>query len=207
VATKQELAESMTVDQLRDFAGREGIDVSGLSTKAELVERVSNAASKEALEAEADALAGTEPTPGSTPSVAGEGPAAAERISPADTAALAEAGQSPADLELRLTRPATGESRIVKSSPETPTLAQVEASETEIAGPPDVSVVVTDSDGNEQDARVRPDDAALLAQRTASQQADHPANTSKGHWSNPVLGEMTEEEKEADAKAYADRVS
>jgi hypothetical protein len=140
-------------------------------------------------------------TPGSTPSVA------AERISPADTEALAKAGQSPADLELRLPQTATGESRIVKARPEMPTAAQIEDSTTEIAGPPDVSVTVTDSDGNEVSTRVRPDDAARLSQVTASQQATHPANTGKGHWSNPNLTEMTEEEKEADAKAYAARVS
>jgi hypothetical protein len=255
VATKQELAESMTIAELQDFAADNGIDLAGLSSKADIAERVANSASKDDLQAEADRLnpdADDQPpddtsassTPGATPAIADEGggeeapeinaedhllsaeagdadlrpaseiegdtqaatPESVDRISPADTAGLAAAGQSPADLELRQPQLATGEDRIVKARPEMPTAEQVKDSTTVVSGPPDVSVVVTDADGNEQHARVRPDDAARLAQVTASQQSGHPAHTSKGHWSNPNLTEMTDEEKEADAEAYADRV-
>jgi hypothetical protein len=264
VATKQELAESMTVAQLKEFAANEGIDTTGLSAKDDLVERVSSSSTKEALQTEYDALYGDEPegdeesdsetgdsasTPGTTPSVPAGDPSegaveaapivaddhrlipgedadlrpaseqeanavatetdvAQPRVSPADTAGLAEAGQSPADLELRLPQLATGEPRIVKARPEMPTAEQVKDSTTVLnSGPPAVSLTVTDADGEERAAVVDPADSALLAQRAASQTSGHPAHTSKGHWSNPNLTEMTEEEKEEDAEAYAARVS
>jgi hypothetical protein len=249
VATKQELAESMTISQLRALADDEGVDLSGASAKDEIVERVVAGVSKETLQ-EAAGETGTEgetstsggTTPGSTPSVpnTGEGdqaqpvepgdhlltdedesltppaeqegmtqavvPAPVARIAPSDTEALARAGQSAADAELRLPHTAAGEPRIVKQRPEMPTLNEVTDSLGAVVGPPDVTVTVTDVTGEEKAARVRPDDAAMMAQRVASQQSGHPAHISKGHWSNPTLTEMTDEEKEADAKAYADRV-
>ena len=255
MATKQEIAESMTIAQLQDFAAEEGIDLSGLSGKQDIADAVASGSTAEALKAEREALDGdlnqdedteatatTSTTAGSTPSVADDGatataapidaddhrlteddmslqppsenlPATAgvvvevpDRISPADTAALAEAGQSPADAELRLTGVVGGEERIVKARPEMPTITEIKDATTVLSGLPAVEVIVRDAEGNEQQVRTRPDDAAQMAQRVAAQQAGHPAHMSKGHWSNPNLTEMTEEEKEQDAKNYAARV-
>jgi hypothetical protein len=206
VATKQELADSLTADQLRDLAEREGVDVTGARSKTDLVNLVSAGLPKAVLQAEVEG----EPAAREEAVMAEEekeGAVPQERISPADTEGLAKAGRSPADLELRLPQRAAGEPRVVKASPEMPSLEQIEAATSEEAGPPKVEVTVTDAAGETVSQRVRPDDAAQIAQRTASAQAEHPAHTSAGAWSNPDLVEWTDEEKEADAEAYKARVS
>jgi len=107
---------------------------------------------------------------------------------------------SPADLEVAL---APGGPPIQKKvNPETPSQQQVDAAVSEIPGPPVTKVTVETDEESVYD--LRPDDAALISQRVTSDAA-HPAHTSKGHWSNPLLGDATDEEREANEKAYASR--
>jgi uncharacterized protein GlcG (DUF336 family) len=87
-----------------------------------------------------------------------------------------------------------------------PSLEQIEAATAEQSTTPEVTVTVTDAAGETIEQRIRPDDAAAITQRTASQQATHPAHRSKGYWSNPNLTEMSDEEKAQDSKNYAGRV-
>lgn len=51
MATKQEIAEGLTVDELRSLADEHGVDLSGTGNKADIVERVVSAVSKDDLEA------------------------------------------------------------------------------------------------------------------------------------------------------------
>ncbi len=261
MATKQELAEQLTVEELRDLASEHGVDLAGASNKSEIVERVTASLTKDDLagaqsedsEAEPTASAGT--TAGGTEKNADT---AAESTTPASAAApggpenqstlasvaeeirnatpltdaaerspsdqtsptgatlsadatpgeLVEAKATPADLELRLPQGAVGPPIIRKVNPETPTPQQVVAAVGETTGHPEVTAFVTDADGNEFDAQLTPSDAATVAQRALSAQPQHPAFTSQGHWSNPNFPvEMTDEQREKDQAAYAERVS
>jgi len=110
---------------------------------------------------------------------------------------------SPADLELgALAQMPAGETIRVKVNPETPSPQQVAAATSEVPGPPVTKVTIESED--EITRTLRPDDAALISQRVGSD-LTHPAHTSKGHWANPSLADMTDEEREANEKAYAGR--
>jgi hypothetical protein len=98
---------------------------------------------------------------------------------------------SPADREVRMA--ATGEAKIVKSNPETPTTAQVEASQS--LAPQPVVPKLTVGDG---DVELRPDDAARLA---STVEPVPEAFASEGHWSNPDFARdvlLPDEEKPAE---------
>lgn len=115
-----------------------------------------------------------------------------------------DAELSAADLELSTAAAPAGETIIRKVNAETPTAAQVEAASGEVAGPPVTAVTVTDADGEETSAELSPDDAALISSRVFSNSADHPGHAPG--YSNPALKDRTEEENEADQKAYAERI-
>lgn len=136
------------------------------------------------------------------------GPAQPDPIVAAtDTARETEEKSSAADLEVRLPQMAAGPTIVVKANPETPSPQSVNASLSEVSGPPVTKLTVTDADDNEQVATLPPDDAALLSQRTLAQQPDHPNFTSKGHWSNPNYDVgLSDEEREKNEKEYAARV-
>jgi hypothetical protein len=192
--TKQELADSLTIAQLKKLAGDNELDLEGASQKDEIAERVaaSRAVSAEALQAAADGGDSRD--------------ADADRPPGRSEAEAAAAGASPADLELSSPAMPPGEPIVVKSSPEMPSQAQVDAATSEVAGPPVTAVTLTDADGGTIDRELPPDTAATLAQRVASENPEHPAFTSEGHWSNPNFPrDMTDEEREKDQAAYASR--
>jgi hypothetical protein len=76
---------------------------------------------------------------------------------------------------------------------------------TTVAGPPELTVTVTDGDGNEIETNLSPGDEALLTSRAISSVTSHPGLAP--NYSNPALKEPTDEEKAADQEAYAARVS
>jgi hypothetical protein len=212
VATKQEIAEGLTVDELRSLADEHQVDLSGASNKADIVERVVSAVSKDDLEAYEfgeESAAGSS-APSGDDAIAGSTPLAdrqARSTSDQSPDPRFAAGASAADLELSGPQLAPGESIVVKANPETPTPSQVEAAESEQAGPPAVSITVTDADKNEVAPLVAADTEARIAQAVASENPNHPAFTSQGHWSNPNFPvEMTDEEREKDSQEYASRV-
>jgi len=125
-----------------------------------------------------------------------------ERPDPSDPAALQKAGQSPADLELPAR--AVGKPILVKQNPETPSPHQIGAGITSQQGPPDVTVTVTDGEGNEIPHRLGTDDLTMIQQRAEASLIQHPAHQTVGY-SNPQLRDMTDEEREADEKAYQKR--
>jgi hypothetical protein len=201
VATKQELAESLSDEQLRSLAENAGLDVEDGSREDYIDAIVSGRAVTVAdLEAAQTDGSGGE----TTVSEEGKTTETTPRVAPQDAEGLAKAGLSPADLELGLPKLALGEPIIQKSSPETPTLAQVEASEQEVTGVPTSEVKLVTGKGEEQIA-LRPDDAATFAQRVGSDTAGHPAHKTEGHWSNPNFAPMTDEQAYENEVAYAER--
>lgn len=113
MATKQEVAESLTVNELREFAEGEGIDLAGATVKSDIVDRV----------------------------VAGSTAAALNAYAFEEEEQMSEPEQkSAADLEI--TQAPTGESRIVKANPEAPTQAQLDAALVETTGPAPLTVTV-----------------------------------------------------------------
>ncbi|HEY7421430.1 MAG TPA: hypothetical protein VH541_05425 [Gaiellaceae bacterium] len=78
--------------------------------------------------------------------------------------------------------PDAPEGKIVKSSPEMPTPAQVAAAETTVPAVDEPKVTVGDGD---REIELRPDDAARLASTIAS--STHPAFTEEGPWGAPEL--------------------
>ena len=179
MATKQEIAESLTVNDLREFAEGEGIDLAGATVKGDIVARVVAGSSAAALNAYAFE----------------EEEEMAEVLTPQEQA---EQGVSAADLEI--TQAPTGESRIVKANPEAPTQAQLDAALVETSGPAPLTVTV---DGDE--VELRPDDAARLA---SQQEPKHEGNAQEGYWSNPALidWQTNPDAVQANEEAYAARV-
>lgn len=138
------------------------------------------------------------PTRTSAPNASGDG-----AISPADTEALAKAGLSPADLELATGVSSGGDPVIVRQSPETPTQAQVEAASTEVPGPTPTTVTIKDGDSDvEVDLPV---DVAVQTFQRAAPLVGHASNRQEGHWSNPSLADMSDEDREKDAAAVKAR--
>jgi hypothetical protein len=112
----------------------------------------------------------------------------------------AKAGVSAADLEL--TTAAGGPEIRVKSNPEIFSAQQVASATSTQTGPAQVTVTITDEDGEQTETEVRPDDIALIQQRSAP-----PARAFRqaGHGGNPLLRDLTDEEKEENEKATAAR--
>lgn len=126
-----------------------------------------------------------------------------EQLSPGSSPEeLQKAGASPADLEIKMAP--GGEPIIVRQNPESPTPHLVAGSISEVPGPANVVVTVSDRDGNDREVALDVGDRVQAGQRAQAAISDHPANAAPGY-SNPALTETTDEEKEADAKAYADR--
>ena len=212
MATKLELAESLTIAQLRELAADQNVDLAGLSAKDDIADAVAAGVAKDDLQAYVDRAGGDAVAENENENDAPSGDdqpvregQPVERINPLDTAAQAEAGQSPADLELRLGGAVSGDEIIVKANPETPTAQQVEDSQQAVPGPPNLSVTVSDGQGSEIDSAVTPSDAAQIQQRVVASKQDHPAFTSAGHYSNPNLGDASIEERIANEEAYAER--
>lgn len=289
MATKQELAESLTVEQLREVASREDVDLSGLTAKQDIIEAVTSGVSKDTLERAADGQrkqggafasekpATADPADVSAPDVPpdrstnqteadrlaaespfdvgnqGKGttdwsappattatdrdPISAEDVDvpladtelpalgppnpeprPAteaaprnergqitnDPVALQKAGQSPADLEV----PGLGQSGpaiIVKQNPEVPSVHQIAGALSAVPGLPETRVTVHDAAGEEVPHSLGTDDRALIGSRANASLSSHPAHAQPGHWSNPNLRDMTDEERTADGEAYAER--
>jgi hypothetical protein len=193
VATKQEIAESLTVNELREFAEQQGIDLTGYTVKADIVERVASGSTAAALSAYAfEVVPEEEQMEGSK-----------EGTSESTTAVLtpqqqAEQGVSAADLEISQAPPGTGEPRIVKANPEAPTQAAMDAAQVEVTGPPETIVTV---DGDE--VALRPDQAAAIAPEPV-----HPGNAQEGYWSNPANADWQSDEAAVKAyeEAYAARI-
>jgi hypothetical protein len=76
---------------------------------------------------------------------------------------------------------------------------------TTVAGPPELTVTVTDGDGNEVETNLSPGDESLITSRALASKTSHPGLAPD--YSNPALKDMTDEEREADQKEYASRVS
>jgi hypothetical protein len=247
--TKQEIAEGLTVAQLREVADAEGVDITGLSAKQDIADAVAASVSKDALSDAADDTT-TDNDTSSSPSPSTSGPPAegvsagldpleithdavglSDKLSdlqvgptnpPApdvgvkapradsgavghDPEALQKAGLSPADMELP-TAGAYGDPIIVKQNPETPNIKEVANSLTTVPGPPNIEITITE-DGEDKNLgnALGVGDRAQAQQRALAANSNHPAHITEGHWSNPNLTEMTDEEKEADQKAYAAR--
>lgn len=124
-----------------------------------------------------------------------------QRIDDRSPEALQKAGVSPADLEMP-TAAAGGPAIIVKQNPETPSPHMVGASLGAVPGP--VEVQLLDADGNDISGALGVGDRAQMSSRALAAQTNHPANQIPG-WSNPNLRDATDEEREADAAAYAER--
>jgi hypothetical protein len=188
VATKIELAEAMTIAQLRVLADEHGVDLSGLTAKADIAEAIAAGVSKADLE-------GGE-------SVSEEEPAVQEDA--------AEEGAAPDAAARELSGPAAipGENIVKKVNPETPSQAQIDAASGDVPGPPVTELTITDADGNATQYELRPDDAALISQRAVAQQHDNPIFTGPGHGSSDAVArEASETEVEADQKAYEERLA
>lgn len=219
MATKQEIAESLTVSELREFAEQEDIDLGGATVKSDIVDRVVSGSTASALSAYAfEGEEGEEreqrmergEKPAEEENMVGPAAAKSTKAGKATQGASAgtgtyltpeqqlEQGVSPADLEIQ--QAATGESRIVKANPEVPTQSQVEAAEVEHPGPPEVLITV---DGEE--VELPPDEAARAASLNP---AVHPGNAQEGYWSNPNQAnwQTDEDAVKANEEAYAARV-
>jgi hypothetical protein len=193
MATKVEMANELTVARLRSIAAEYDVSLSGLSTKDEIASAVAEGLTAAELEA---AVADEEPD-----GQAGDG---SVDVSPE---ALVERGEDAASLELSGPAQIPGEVIKVKQNPEVPSQAQVDAASGDTAGPPITHVTIVPADGDEREHELRPDDAALISQRTVSQQETHPAFTEPGNWSNDsIAAPVTETQREADQQAYRERV-
>jgi hypothetical protein len=231
--TKQELAESLTIAQLRELATEQSIDISGLTAKADLVDAIVAGTTAAAIEAKVTSA--TTPTQeGTTVSENTEGTppeepeekeplALSEPLGPRELVPTGEqeleprigpeqpwgpeeqqeAGVSPADLEL-------GALAAMPSGPKILTKVNPETPSPQqvdaavgITSGPPVTTVTVSADG-EETRSLAPDDAALISQRLVSD-GGHPAHASAGHYANPIFREVTDEEREADREAYASR--
>lgn len=215
MTTKQEIAESLTVTDLRSLADEHGIDLSGLTAKAEIVDAVTAGVTKDQLEAFAgedaapeaeapaeqapEATAGAQATTPNSPNTLPSGPGG--YVSPED---LQKRGLSAADLELG-TPIVGGEPTIVKSFPERQSQPEVEAATEEQPGPLVSSVTVTDGDGSTREVELTPDESARITSTVGV--ARHPIHDAAGHGSNPNLNAWgdNEEAVAANEKAYAAR--
>lgn len=251
MATKQEIAEGLTIAQLRELADQEGVDLAGLSTKDEIADAVASGVGKDTLSSYAEGENGAQsedtatttrtssaPSTASTnrepigedavadipltaEAAAGElpalGPPNPEPVATSDKAprnevgsiahdpvAQQKAGVSPADLEVPGLG-AGGPTIIVKQNPETPSPHQVAGALAAVPGPVVPTVTVQDHEGEEVPHKLGTDDLALINSRAVASNSGHPAHTTPGHWSNPLLTPPTEDEIEADQKAYAER--
>jgi hypothetical protein len=117
---------------------------------------------------------------------------------------LQKAGQSPADLEIPGLGQ-TGPAIIVKQNPETPSVHQIAGALSAVPGLPETRVTVHDGNDNEIPHALGTDDRALIGSRANATLVSHPAHAQAGHWSNPNLRDMTDEERTADGEAYAER--
>lgn len=148
MATKLEIAESLTIAELRELAAAQDVNLAGLSTKDDIADAVAAGVAKADLEAYAS----------------GGDEVADEDAEKERDLAKVEAEAPTAQVE-------GGEERIVRANPETPTLAQVEASQQTVPAPEPIAVTV-DGEEVELDAG----DAAQAQQRAASKAADQQAH-------------------------------
>jgi hypothetical protein len=197
VATKQENAEALTVDQLRAFADEKGIDLTGAANKGDIVEVI-------VANASAEELASAQPTADTT--VSSDTTVSDKRLT--RTAGMTEeekvkAGLSPADLEVA---GASGLGpRIEKRvNSETPTQYQVDAATGTQQALGTSKVKIEDADGGVTEYEVSPDVGRQLVSSVESAQG-HPSFALPGHVGNPNLMPMTDEEREENEKRYADR--
>lgn len=122
----------------------------------------------------------------------------AEEAPKRSRAAKTEEAPSPADLEF-------------VSAPPGPEITRQKNAErpweepSAVPGPPELTVTVTDGDGNEVETNLSPGDEALITSRALASKTSHPGLAPD--YSNPALKDMTDEEREADQKEYASRVS
>jgi hypothetical protein len=93
---------------------------------------------------------------------------------------------------------------VVKANPETPSLGQIEAAMATTSPAPIVTVTVTDESGTKSETELRPDDNALIAQRTASIAAN-PLWKAEGHGEGEDRSLPTEESVKADDEEYKKR--
>jgi hypothetical protein len=119
MVTKLELAESLTVAQLRELAAAQEVDLAGLSAKGDIAEAVAAGVAKADLEAFVE----DEDQPEGAATVADE----EQETAPA----AAEGG---------------GETIIKRSNPETPTITQIEAAGQEVPVAEPVTVTVGDEE-------------------------------------------------------------
>lgn len=128
----------------------------------------------------------------------------AAAVDPVDPEAQALAGVSPADMEISTPPLSVGEVIKVKVNPETPSQHAIDAATAEQFGPPKASLTITDGSGDAVETPLFADDAALIVSRAAASNV-HPSHLVQGHYSNPNLRDLTDEEREANEKAYAAR--
>lgn len=203
MTTKQEIAESLTVPELRSLADEHGIDLTGLSAKQDIADAVAAGATKEQLESAAEGdqsgASSTSSSSASTPNPAPEaGPGGF--LSPEE---LQKRGLSAADLETG-TPIVGGEPIIVKSFPERQSQPEVEAATEEQPGPLVTTVTVPDGDG-EREVELTPDESARITSTVGV--ARHPIHDAAGHGSNPNQAAWgdNEEAVAANEEAYAAR--
>jgi hypothetical protein len=204
VTTKQEIAESLTVPELRSLADEHGIDLTGLSAKQDIADAVAAGATKDQLESAAE---GDQSGASSTLSLTSTTPNPAAQAGPGGYVSpeeLQKRGQSAADLEMGVPI-VGGEPIIIKSFPERQSQPEVEAATEEQPGPLVSTVTVTDGDGSQRDVELTPDESARITSTVGV--ARHPIHEAAGHGANPNLAAWGDNEEAVaeNEKAYAAR--